>query len=105
MSDILLDTGAAVSIVARDLLPNNYTRGEPICLEGFGGAPAMYETSIMPVSWDGEDFELKMAVAPRQRLKRSAIIGRELLGRSFHVEVKRHQQTPSDKTNQTGGEQ
>lgn len=81
VEDILIDSGAAVSVLASDLLPTNFKREDRVWLAGFGGSPCLYETSMVDVNLGERQFQLRMVVAEREQLRRSAIIGQNVASR------------------------
>ena len=96
VEDILIDSGAAVSVLASDLLPTNFKREDRVWLAGFGGSPCLYETSMVDVTLGERQFQLRMAVAEREQLRRSAIIGRNVPGMKLADLML--DQAPKDKT-------
>lgn len=49
VGDILLDTGATVSLVARDLLRENFQKAGAVSVKGVGSEPKKYHTTMVPV--------------------------------------------------------
>ena len=79
-TDVLLDSGATFSMVARDMLGKDYKKTGAVQIKGVGGDPVKYHTTNIPVTVGSHTFTLRAAVADREHITYSIIIGHNLPG-------------------------
>ena len=81
LKDLLVDTGSAVTIVARDVLGRRFKAGPSLVLEGFGGEGVTYPTATVTLTIEDKSYQMNVAVAARSTLKgKSALLGRDIPG-------------------------
>ena len=81
LKDLLVDTGSAVTIVARDVLGRRFKAGPSLVLEGFGGEGVTYPTTTVTLTIEDKSYQMNVAVAARSTLKgKSALLGRDIPG-------------------------
>lgn len=58
---MLMDSGADISVIARDLLPRDYVQCLPVHAKGFGSGPApkLCQTATFQAEIDGKQVQLQ----------------------------------------------
>ena len=79
IADLILDTGADMSICRASLFPEvKFWKGAPVHLTGFGASGAFYPTAYMPVEVGHLQFELLVAVVLDHLITAGALLGADL---------------------------
>ena len=77
---MFMDSGADISVIARDLLPEDNVQCLPVLAKGFGSStkPETLQTALFQA---GQPLQLLAAVAPRHAMTHPVIIGRHIPGK------------------------
>lgn len=78
--DVLLDSGANISMVSEDILPDPLFIDGRVWVERVDTDPKLYCTTTMNIKIAGMNILVTMAILPRKTLRWSAIIGTNLRG-------------------------
>jgi len=84
VSRMLIDSGADISLIARNMLPKATRLGKPIWVEGVGDRSQLYRTAKVRVTIRGVQTEVLMAVAPTEHIPYSVVLGRNVPGLTLH---------------------
>jgi len=80
VDDILIDTGATISVVAQDLLPRNIQTTGQVLIMGFdNGEAKRYPTTIIDLEIGEHQFSVRAAFADRSKTRHSVILGQNLV--------------------------
>jgi len=77
---MLVDSGADVSLIAEDLVPEGTVREAPIPVEGVGKHTKMYDTAHVPITVQGRTKKVQVAIAPIADIPYAAILGTNIPG-------------------------
>ena len=80
VSRMLIDSGADISLIAKDLVPEAVRTGKPVWVEGVGKRSQFYQTAQVPVTISGKQTEVLMAVTPVHHIPYSVVLGRNVPG-------------------------
>ena len=80
LNDILIDTGAEISVVAKDIVPQETKIIGKTTIKGATGSEVVCNRVSIPVQVAGKQFDLEAAVLPRSKLGNSALIGQNCPG-------------------------
>jgi len=50
VQQMLIDSGAEISLIAKDMLPKNTKLGKPVWVEGVGDRSQLYQTALVTIS-------------------------------------------------------
>ena len=86
---MFMDSGADISVIARDLLPEDNVQCLPVLAKGFGSStkPETLQTALFQAEINGQPLQLLAAVAPRHAMTHPVIIGRHIPGKKVQWNV------------------
>ena len=86
---MFMDSGADISVIARDLLPEDNVQCLPVLAKGFGSStkPEILQTALFQAEINGQPLQLLAAVAPRHAMTHPVIIGRHIPGKKVQWNV------------------
>lgn len=76
--DILLDTGADISVVAEELLDRDYRRRGSVMLKPIASQAIRCPATMVPVEMGSRTFTVKAAVMPRRELGCNLLLGQNI---------------------------
>lgn len=103
---LFMDSGADISVIARDLLPEAYEQCMPVIAKGFRSNSncKLCQTAVFQAEIEGKPIKLLAAVVPREETPHPAIIGRNVPGIGWSVTIKTTTDTQTDKKEERGQE-
>lgn len=98
VTDMLLDSGADISVISEELLPDDCEQCYPVVVAGVGGQSHTYDTALFSAEIEGRPVKLFAAVAPREHLAHQVIVGRNLPGKivKWSVVIEDQKETESE---------
>ena len=73
-ADIILDTGAQITVVPGKFIYDDNLTGETVDILGVNGSPRPYQTALIPISINNIEVEEKVAVAPEDQLNSRVLL-------------------------------
>ena len=73
-ADIILDTGAQITVVPGKYIYEDNLTGQTIDIMGINGSPMPYQTAIIPITINHTQVEEKVAVAPEDQLNSKVLL-------------------------------
>ena len=104
VADILLDTGASFTLVAKDLVEDGYKKTGSVTVRGVTGQPKMYPTTTVALGIGKQIYFTRAAVADREDINLSAIVGHNIPGTTL-VKLLAETSTPTAGTTPDGDQQ
>lgn len=101
---MFMDSGADISVIARDLLPEDNVQCLPVLAKGFGSntKPETLQTALFQAEINGQPLQLLAAVAPRHAMTHPVIIGRHIPGKKVQWNVTIQDDPDQPNQQQTG---
>lgn len=92
VDNMLLDTGAAITVVSEDIIPRETKNGNTIALRGLRPGITMFDLADVQLDLGGGKIDLEVAVAPSGTLTHPALIGRDVPGMEFTMKLNQETQ-------------
>ena len=73
-ADIILDTGAQITVVPGKFIYEDNLTGESVDILGINGSPRPYQTAKIPISINNKEVEEIVAVAPEDQLNSKVLL-------------------------------